>query len=240
MIFVTGDTHGVWDIKKIDLFAEKNPHLTKNDYLIVCGDFGLLWNWTKTGEGEDGRWTSEELRLAVKYNKYPFTTLFVDGNHENFDRINSYPVTEWNGGKVHKITSSVIHLMRGQVYELCGKKLFTFGGAVSHDRGPARGRELEDEGVIWWPEEICSEEERTEARENLRKHNNCVDIIITHCLSDKTAMRLGYSDCSETAQFLSEVEDTIDFDTWYCGHYHEDLWVNTKTLCLYEDIAEVL
>ena len=31
-----------------------------------------------------------------------FTTLFVDGNHENFDRLYEYPVEEWHGGKVHK------------------------------------------------------------------------------------------------------------------------------------------
>jgi hypothetical protein len=47
--------------------------------------------------------------------------------------LNAYPVEEWHGGKVHKIRPSVIHLMRGQVYELQGKKFFTFGGAQSHD-----------------------------------------------------------------------------------------------------------
>ena len=62
-----------------------------------------------------------------------FTTLFVDGNHENFDRLYEYPVEEWHGGKVHKIRPSVIHLMRGQIFEIEGKSIFTFGGASSHD-----------------------------------------------------------------------------------------------------------
>lgn len=32
-------------------------------------------------------------------NDRPFTTLFVDGNHENFDLLNAYPVENWHGGK---------------------------------------------------------------------------------------------------------------------------------------------
>ena len=62
-----------------------------------------------------------------------FTTLFVDGNHENFDRLYSYPIIEWHGGKVHKINSSIFHLMRGEIYEIDNKKIFAFGGASCHD-----------------------------------------------------------------------------------------------------------
>ena len=61
------------------------------------------------------------------------TTLFVDGNHENFTRLYNYPVEEWHGGKVHKIRDSVLHLMRGEIFEINDKKIFTFGGAKSHD-----------------------------------------------------------------------------------------------------------
>lgn len=50
-----------------------------------------------------------------------YTTLFVDGNHENFDRLSDYPIDTWNGGKVHKIRPSVIHLMRGQILRLMVK-----------------------------------------------------------------------------------------------------------------------
>ena len=35
--------------------------------------------------------------------KEPFTTLFVDGNHENIARLNALPVHQWHGGKVHFI-----------------------------------------------------------------------------------------------------------------------------------------
>ena len=60
--------------------------------------------------------------------------MFVDGNHENYTRLyNDYPVEEWNGGKVHRIRDSVIHLMRGEIYDIDNKKIFVFGGAFSHD-----------------------------------------------------------------------------------------------------------
>lgn len=99
--------------------------MTKEDYVIICGDFGGVWN--KADESNTETMVLDWLECRT------FTTLFIDGNHENFDRLYGYPVENWNGGKVHKIRPSVIHLMRGQIYELCGRKIFTFGGASSHD-----------------------------------------------------------------------------------------------------------
>lgn len=63
----------------------------------------------------------------------PFTTVFVDGNHENHQRLDSYPAETWQGGNVHFIRPSVIHLMRGQVFHIADKSFFVFGGASSHD-----------------------------------------------------------------------------------------------------------
>ena len=86
----------------------------EENYVIICGDFGLVWSY-------NGESASEKYWLDWLNGK-PFTTLFVSGNHENFDRLMAYPVEEWHGGKVQKIRPSVIHLMRGQVFDICGKK----------------------------------------------------------------------------------------------------------------------
>jgi 8-oxo-dGTP pyrophosphatase MutT (NUDIX family) len=108
MIFITGDTHGRYDIRKLNSKSfSMGKQLTKEDYVIIAGDFGFIW----FGNREDDYWIKW-------FNKKPFTTLFVDGNHENFELLNSYPVEKWNGGKVHRISNSVIHLMRGQVYTI--------------------------------------------------------------------------------------------------------------------------
>ena len=120
MIYITGDCHGNFERFNIENFPEQKE-MTKDDYVIICGDFGF---WTPSKERED---TLNEL------DRRPFTTLFVDGNHEDFDELNSFPVTMWHGGKAHQVRNSVIHLMRGQVFRIAEKTCFTFGGAASHD-----------------------------------------------------------------------------------------------------------
>lgn len=241
-IFITGDTHIPIDVSKLN--THKWPEqklLTKDDYLIVCGDFGLLWNWKETavslpGLTYDECWTGEEAFWYKWLNNKPFTTLWVDGNHENFDRLNKYPVTEWNGGKVHMISNSIIHLMRGQVFTIGNKTLFTMGGAKSHDRGPATGTEKADAHKTWWKEETPLKKEWTEAGKNLKAHNHKVDYIITHEAPGNVTMNLGRG-VNEISNKLWEIRDTTDFDRWYCGHHHVDALMG-KVRILYDDIIE--
>ena len=52
-IFITGDCHGDYDISK--LTSKKWPQgksLDKDDYLIVAGDFGLIWSNNENDEFE--------------------------------------------------------------------------------------------------------------------------------------------------------------------------------------------
>lgn len=124
MIYITGDCHRNFERFNSSIFLEQEE-MTKDDYVIICGDFGGVWS--KDTESK------EETMILDWLDCKPFTTLFVDGNHENFDRLFDYPQEEWHGEKIHRIRSSVIHLMRGQIFVLDGKKIFTFGGASSHD-----------------------------------------------------------------------------------------------------------
>ena len=120
-IFMTGDTHGDFSRLRPVAFREQGG-LTKDDYLIICGDFGGVWDGSEI-EQQWLDWLEDRS----------FTTLFVSGNHENYDLLRSYPTSVWHGGLVQPIRPSVLHLMRGQLYEICGKKIFTMGGASSHD-----------------------------------------------------------------------------------------------------------
>ena len=121
MIFITGDTHRELDIHTINPreFVEGRT-LTRDDYVIICGDFGCIWDG---GSGDRFwlNWLESE----------GWNTLFIDGNHENFDVLNQYPEETWHGGKVHRIRSNIFHLMRGEVFDIEGKSFFTFGGASS-------------------------------------------------------------------------------------------------------------
>lgn len=125
MIYITGDTHADFSRFEEENFPIQNE-MTKDDYVIICGDFGGVWDF----EIESMR---EKMNLDW-LNSRNFTTLFVDGNHENYTRLyNDYPEKEWHGGNVHQIRDSIYHLMRGEVYNIDDKNIFAFGGARSHD-----------------------------------------------------------------------------------------------------------
>ena len=224
MIYITGDTHGQDDFAKLLCFADAHPELTKKDYMIVAGDFGAIWD-TETLE--------EDLR---PYKELPFTTLFVDGNHENFDMLGAYPVEIWNGGKVHKISQDIIHLMRGQVFEIEGKTFFTFGGAASTDRY----RRIN--GIDWWPQELPTHDELDEGIENLKRYNNGVDYIITHSCDEKALWypplraRGVKREISPENQMLSYFEDIVKYRHWYFGHYHMDGDLTDKKTVLFQNV----
>lgn len=225
MLYFCGDTHFNIDISKLNMksFPEQK-HLTKNDYVIVCGDFGLLFDHKESGltvpsNPKDTCWSKEELYWYNWYNERNFTTLWVDGNHESFSRLETYPITEWNGGKVQKISDSIIHLMRGQVYTIDGVTLFTMGGAASVDRGPQIGRP-EDEGKIWWPQEDITDADMREANYNLSQVGNKVDIIVTHDVPMDVRMQMGYYSNDLNAQKLQLIKDTVDYKAWFAGHWH--------------------
>ena len=228
-IFITGDTHATNDWGKLNTsnFPEQKQ-LTKDDYVIICGDFGGVWGMDKT-----------DKYIIKNYEDRKFTTLFVDGNHENHDGLDQYPVEEWNGGKIHRISDTVIHLMRGQVFEIGGKTFFTMGGAQSTDKMYRK------EGISWWARELPSDEEYAEAISNLEKHDFKVEYIITHCAPEDyiyyADMGVDYArELNRLTAFLSGLltEYKIGFDGWYFGHYHEDEDFE-KFHCIYHRIVEI-
>lgn len=226
MIYVTGDTHIPIDIHKLSKrFFDPKDATKETTYLIICGDFGGVWEYEENGE--------EKYWLDWLEEK-PYTVLFVDGNHENHVKLNSMPVEEWNGGKIHKIRPHVYHLMRGQVFTIDGKKIFTMGGAASHDK------EWRKEGVSWWAEEIPSQEEFDEALKNLETNNYTVDYVITHCLPDNIQHRLAYWYGHDAlTNFLFVIDKDLKYDRWYCGHYHTDQDIAEKHTVLYSAIIEL-
>lgn len=222
MIWITGDTHIPIDIHKLN--AENFPEqkqMTKNDYLIICGDFGGVWDKS-----------NEEMYWLKWLNNKPFTTLFIDGNHENFDMLKNYSVEYYHGGKIHHIMSSVYHLMRGQVFDFDGIKVFTMGGASSHDKI------YRIEGKSWWTDELPSNDEYEEAYENLEKNNWNVDLVISHCASDSIQRTLAdWYEHDKLTNFLEVVQQDLTFNQWYFGHYHTDRKIE-KFTAIYKIIEQ--
>lgn len=111
-IYVTGDVHGRAEYGS-SRFAFKNwplgRTLTRDDVVIVAGDFGFVWD----GSNAERYWLDW-------FESKPWTTCFVDGNHENHHALTELPVREWSGGLVHEVRPHVLHLMRGGVFDIAG------------------------------------------------------------------------------------------------------------------------
>lgn len=227
MIYITGDTHGGNDIGKISAVNwPEVRNLTENDYLIICGDFGFPFLPTDfsfdppaSPEARSARHTYEHWMKQIS--ECRFKILWVDGNHDNHEFWYNQPVAEWHGGLVnfHPLAPNVIHLKRGEYYEIDGYTFWTMGGAKSHDK-LTRIPE-----VSWWEEEIPDSNEMKYGLSVLEKHDNKVDFIITHTLPadlQYPVCRCYYSP-EPTGTYLNSVYEKVDFRYWFCGHYHEDI-----------------
>jgi predicted phosphodiesterase len=228
-IFITGDTHGTFDAEKLSYFDGKDDLLSKEDYLIICGDVAVC-----------GLSDEDDREVKDLLHSLPVTVLFIDGNHENFEKLNSYPVEEWHGGLVHILEDDIIHLMRGQVFHIDGKTFFTMGGAHSADymyREPY---------VNWFPEELSSEKEMEDGLQNLESAGNHVDYILTHTGPSEAVAAMGpdfaeKGDGEEDAfqLYLQKIADRTEFRDWYFGHFHEDIDIGDGFHCVFDDIVRL-
>lgn len=253
MIYITGDCHANWTKFSKPVFQDQMK-MSRDDYVIVCGDFGI-WN-----DDAEERWWFDWM------SKKPFTILFVDGNHENFDRLYSdeFEVLDFKGGKVHRIRDNVLHLMRGYVFSICGKKIFTFGGARSHDifngildrndfnnneafrqtirRWKKQGKVFRVNHESWWGQELPNQKEMAFGLETLRQNNNKVDYIISHCCPQRIASiySLGTFEPDVLTEYFDVIDNTVSFSKWYFGHYHNDISILDKYEMRYKKIERVV
>ena len=225
MIYITGDTHIPVDILKLNSkrFPDQKD-LWKEDFVIICGDFSGVWN-------ND----NEELYWRKWLEQKRFTTLFIDGNHENFNLLNEFEIVDFHGGKAHKISNSIYHLMRGQIYEIEGKRIFTFGGASSHDK------EYRTKDKNWWEEELPSEQELETAISNLEANGWNVDYVITHCAPSSVQEEISFNYSRDIlTEFFEEIKKKAKFDKWFFGHYHVDVEIDDKFCCVFNNIKKLV
>jgi len=229
MIYLTGDTHIPIDIHRLNVkqFWEQRD-MTRDDYVIVLGDFGLLWHRNR-----------EYLYWLTWLQQKPFTVLWLDGNHENHDWIQNLPVQTWHGGNVHFIADNIIHLMRGQIYDLQGKSFFVMGGAMSIDR------EFRAEGESWWESEVPSQKEGRQGLDAIQHyHNNGkhIDYVLTHTCPGSIIhpMFQMHSAGDPTTDLLDTVREYVEdeMEGWYFGHWHMNKDMG-KYHCLYNKIKKL-
>lgn len=257
MVFITGDTH-----REFRRFTTKRfpvqKGMTKDDIVIIAGDAGIILDKEKS--------TPYEKHQIIKWlNAKPFTTVFVDGNHENFDRLFSdFPLVDFYGGKAYKISHSIFWLKRGELFEFGGEVFWAFGGAQTHDTehflvkdGPGPGGINHYKNVVnvlkrnnefyrtigedWWPQEMPTKEEMEHGLKRLEAVNWKVDYVITHCAPTSLFKPLNAvgMEPNELTDFFDEVSNKLEFKKWFFGHHHKDMELG-RFRAIYHDIIKIL
>lgn len=229
MIYLTGDTHGYFS--RVEMFCrEKNTSC--EDILIILGDAGINIDL--------GR---RDLRVKEYTEQLPITLFCIHGNHEQRPYvILTYEEKEWHGGIVYyeKEHPNVLFAKDGEIYDFNGKKAIAIGGAYSVDKFIRIVR-----GMPWFDNEQPSEEIKRRVEEQLEKNNWKIDYVLSHTTPLKyepTEVFLPSINQStvdkSTEVWLDKLEDRLEYEKWYCGHYHTSKRID-KIQFMYEDFDEL-
>lgn len=219
MIYITGDTHG--DLSDIE--SRNIGKIKKGDILIITGDFGFLWDNSKS-----------EIKSLKKLSKKKFTILFVEGVHENFDMINEYEDAEVFGNFAKKIADNIYCLKRGVIYTIEGKSVFCLGGGGVDD--PFENLDSDPLNDKAMP----TDEQLQEAVNNLQNIRKNVDLIITHeaPASVKKLIRRD-SNINDLNIFLDTLLHNVRYKMWYFGSLHTDRALSTNMTCVWQEVVKV-
>ena len=218
MIYVTGDIHA-----DLDRFKGKEAKkLKKGDTLIVCGDFGFVWDGSK-----------KEQQVLKWIGKRPYQVLFIEGTHDNLSLLDTYPPVDFRGGRARQISGRCYHLLRGEVYTIESDQIFTFGGGESFDA------DTRIEGQTWWPGELPTQQELAHARETLERCGHVVDYIITHEASSivKGFLNMDSLHTNQMLAFFDELSKTVRYKQWFFGGCHLDKVIPPKHRAVYQQIV---
>lgn len=223
MVYITGDMHG--DIER--LYDKEFRKLKRGDILIVCGDFGYIFNGSK-----------QEKQVVNYFAKRKFITAFVEGTHDNLNIINRCRETVWKGGRVHRIKGNLLHLMRGQIFDIEGNRYFTFGGGESTDK------DMRVAEGFWWREEEATPAEMADGARVLDEADCKVDYIITHEPPSrvKSAMLLrkgGTDSVNKLNGYLEEIGKSCSYRHWYFGSLHEDRVITEHHTCVFKKLLPI-
>ena len=219
MIYITGDVHGDIDFGKFVHLRANNVSL--DDYLLILGDAGICWSPEFT------------RKIITMYRKLNITVIFLDGNHENFDMLESLPLVEYKGALMHQIDDHIFHILRGEIMELEGYTMLCIGGAHSIDK------HLRTEHISWWSQEDITDHDIDNAVWNLRRYKNKVDFVLTHCVDSLTVKEAFHFHTDHSSDQLNFVDRVVDYNRWFFGHYHFDVPAGKKKECVYQRIIKL-
>lgn len=216
MIYITGDVHR--DFSRIEAFCQKFQ-TTKNDILIILGDVGINY------------YGKEDNELKKYLQQIPITLFCVYGNHEERpENINTYKLVDRFAGKVFQEEDypNLLFARDGEIYQLNGKSVLVIGGAFSINK-----EYIMEKGYKWFKDEQPNEKIKERTLENIKKHHFQVDYILSHTCPyryiPQETFYVGIDQATvdqSTEKFLDLIEQTTDYQEWFCGHFHTDKTVD--------------
>ena len=222
MLYITGDMHG--DENRIS--KQRLSMLHKGDTLLICGDFGFLWDDS-----------AKERAVRKKLEKREYTICFVDGTHENFQLLNDCPLVDWNGGKAHRLQANIYHLLRGQMYTIDGKTVFTMGGGENPEADI-----LEDTLSANDKAAIPTDQELLDGVNRMEKAGFRCDYIVTHeppskikeflMLGENATLRV-----TALSAYFDELQTQCSYRHWYFGSMHLDKFISGRQTAVFRTIV---
>ena len=254
MLYFRGDIHG----EAINSFSFKyHPYmreLTKDDYIFILGDCGIPWNYATE---------KKDLHQLKWLNNQKYKTVFIAGNHDNYDLIEQMPQIDFYGGKARQLVyknniyNNIIYIDYPTIINIQGQKILIIPGADSHDikDGIIDGNDkhwkqiykekmknpfcfMRVSHITWWEQEKIKIEEAKE----LLKNEIDFDLILSHdCPAEQIRYIAGATMLPTDGEiFLQEVLDTINYKIWLHGHMH-DYYNNVykNIVCLFYDFLSL-
>ncbi|WP_350342395.1 metallophosphoesterase [Proteinivorax tanatarense] len=230
MFYITGDTHG--DFTRIEDFCDEYG-TTKADTIIILGDAGINYHLNE-----------RDNQLKEKLAKLPITLFCIHGNHEERPYlIDSYDEKMWNEGLVYyeKQYPNILFASDGEIYNFEGNKVIAIGGAYSVDKNyRIRGN------MPWFESEQPDERTKEFIEHKLEQANWKVDFVLSHTgplkyvPEDEFLPMIDQSGVDQsTEEWLDFIEDKLDYELWYFGHFHCDRMAD-QTIILFEDIIDLV
>lgn len=212
MVYFTGDIHA--DIESDRMKFIKN--LGSEDVMFVAGDFGYCWN-----DEFEKKWNT--ISADVKAN-----ILITPGNHENYEKLYAYPLVEIYGGKAYKMNEHTYYLKHGEIFNVNGFKILSFGGATSIDKV---NRIL---NISWWPQEIPTYSDYANAITNLNKNNWDIDIFLTHTTDIHTIDRIFLdNEVDPVSKIITDLKEKINSHN--CGRRYLNIFGHLHRLCTFDN-----
>lgn len=209
-LLILGDLHGNTNValNYINKAAEEKVEL-----IIQLGDFGIWGGYSGIAYLDDLNYALQRTNRRI---------LFVGGNHENYDLIESWEKLNPRSTNGHVyVRSNILYIPRGCVWKWGGKRFLGLGGAVSVDKS------MRVPGESWWWQEAITNEQMYTAVQNVAGRE--IDYMFTHDCSDRTIWKDRIKpdeDSLANRKKIDWVLDRVKPKMQFHGHMHT--WYDWK------------